>query len=369
MFNPYNDIALAMQPSQRFTPPRQAALIAQAGALLPVWWAAEDDTILAPKAPNQWLSEIKQQHGVHGDIYSGGCVTECAPWGWSHDARSRFIDAGVSPDSLPTDEELTQHRQLSHRRISTQVMDALRQLLPFHLPPNPIEACDETSLWKAIDAMDGTAMVKLPYSTSGRGIVDTTAAQGINQLRHSAQGMIRRQGSLMVEKRLQKVADFAMLYNVSSDGKVSFIGYSLFETAGTTSYSGNRLLPDDDIRIHLAQWVKMEHLLAVEHALEEVLQQMIGPHHSGPLGVDMIVYRSAEGDMLINPCIEVNLRMTMGVVAHHLTQRFYKGTPRWLNITPGNTTNTEKNIIQHLVPPNPHFTFAITENLPYLYAH
>lgn len=358
-----------MHPSQRFTPPRQASLIAQAGALLPIWWAAEGDTILAPEASHTWLNEIKRQHTLKGDIYCGGGASECAPWGWSHDARSRFIDAGVSKDALPTDEELTHHRELSHRRISAQIMEALRERLTFPLPPTPTEVFDQPSLWDAVEAMEGSAMVKLPYSTSGRGIIDTTTTQGLNQLRHSASGLLRRQGSLMVEKRLNKVVDFAMLYNMAHGGKIEFLGYSLFETVGTTSYSGNRLLPDDEIRLHLAQWVSMEHLHAVERSLEEILHLMIGPHHSGPLGVDMIIYRTDDGSMLINPCIEVNLRMTMGVVAHHLTPHFYNGSPIWFNITPGTVANAEKNIIQHLVPPNPHFTFAITENLPYLYAH
>ncbi|MDE6309848.1 MAG: hypothetical protein K2L81_06615, partial [Muribaculaceae bacterium] len=248
------------------------------------------------------------------------------------------------------------------------IIDSMRSALNFPLPPTPVEVFNEDSLWQAIDMMGGSAMVKLPYSTSGRGIIDTSTNQGLNQLRHSAQGMLRRQGSLMVEKRLDKMVDFAMLYDITHDGKVEFLGYSLFETVGDTSYSGNRLLPDEEIRLHLSQWVDMEQLMSVESALQRVLQQVIGSHHAGPLGVDMVIYRSDSGSLLINPCIEVNLRMTMGVVAHHLTRHFYQGSPIWLNITPGTVANTEKNIIQHLVPPNPHFTFAITENLPYLYA-
>ncbi len=350
-----------MQPGQRFTPPRQAELIAQSGALLPLWWAREGDYILAPGANAEWVSSVKRQFGLQGEIYAGQATDCCAPWGWSHDARSRFADAGVEVGSLPGDEWLLRHRSLSHRRISAAVMEGLRPHLHFNLPPAPIEARDEATLWEAIDKVDGRAMVKLPYSTSGRGIIDTTAPRGMAQLRNSAAGMLRRQGSVMVEQRLDKLADFATLFDIDTQGVARPMGYSLFYTSGATSYSGNRLMPDDDIRSELTRFVDKDDLLAVERALPPLLTNLIGTAHRGPLGVDMLIYRSDKA-CHINPCVEVNLRMTMGVLAHHLTRRFYDGTPRSLIVAPGPAENVLKNLIQPLVPPNQHFTFAIFDN-------
>lgn len=362
LFNPYNDLALATLPSQRFTPPRQASLIASAGALLPLWWAHEGDFILAPGAYLRWIDTAKRHLGLRGDIYTGQQVDACAPWGWSHDACRRFAEAGVGPSVLPSDGWLNRHRALSHRRISRDMMEGLRKVLPVPLPPTPIEAKTEQELWEAVGLMDGRAMVKLPYSTSGRGIIDTSTHQGLSTLRNGVAGMLRRQGSVMVEKRLDKVADFAMLFDIDRHGSASFMGLSLFDTHGGTAYSGNLLLPDDDILRHLSQWVDMEILDGIGSAYPPLLSRLIGSDHAGSLGVDMLIYRDTDGSMRVNPCVEVNLRMTMGVVAHHLTQIFYDGTPLRFTIAPGGVI-PEKNIIRHLVPPNPDFTFAITENL------
>ena len=45
-----------------------------------------------------------------------------------------------------------------------------------------------------------------------------------------------------------------------------------------------------------------------------VLSQHIAARYEGPLGVDMMLVKTAQGIML-HPCIEVNLRRTMGYVA------------------------------------------------------
>lgn len=46
-------------------------------------------------------------------------------------------------------------------------------------------------------------------------------------------------------------------------------------------------------------------------AQKTILQSMIAPRYSGPVGIDML----ATADGHINPCVEINLRMTMGMVA------------------------------------------------------
>ena len=45
-FNPENDIALGLDARGGFTPPRAAVAMRQAGALLPLLWAGDDDRVL-----------------------------------------------------------------------------------------------------------------------------------------------------------------------------------------------------------------------------------------------------------------------------------------------------------------------------------
>ena len=50
------------------------------------------------------------------------------------------------------------------------------------------------------------------------------------------------------------------------------------------------------------------------------MTEMVAPHDTGPLGVDML----AGNDGTLNPCIELNLRRTMGFVARDVFNRLHE---------------------------------------------
>ena len=52
-----------------------------------------------------------------------------------------------------------------------------------------------------------------------------------------------------------------------------------------------------------------------------VLARELGNSYRGPLGVDMMVV-SVDNKLMVHPCVELNLRRTMGHVALALTRRF-----------------------------------------------
>jgi hypothetical protein len=44
----------------------------------------------------------------------------------------------------------------------------------------------------------------------------------------------------------------------------------------------------------------------------------LGGRYTGFVGVDMFLYRGGEGRVMINPAVEINLRMTMGLIARNI---------------------------------------------------
>lgn len=57
--------------------------------------------------------------------------------------------------------------------------------------------------------------------------------------------------------------------------------------------------------------------------VREAVRQTYGDIYTGYLGVDMLVYRrKADNNFAIHPCIEVNLRYTMGMVALRISQKY-----------------------------------------------
>ena len=51
------------------------------------------------------------------------------------------------------------------------------------------------------------------------------------------------------------------------------------------------------------------------------IDDLIAPHYDGPVGIDMMLYWDENGRIALNPCVEVNLRMTMGMVTAAMGSR------------------------------------------------
>jgi hypothetical protein len=53
-----------------------------------------------------------------------------------------------------------------------------------------------------------------------------------------------------------------------------------------------------------------------------VLQEVLGSSYTGYMGVDMIIYKTNEGNYALHPFVELNLRYTMGLVAMQFSMQF-----------------------------------------------
>lgn len=172
----------------------------------------EDDYVLGISGHD--TDALKHRFNLKAEIVEsakGIEISQCCPWGWSKNARHQFLKAGVDSRVLPDDECIENMRQLSHRRTTITLMERLHSAGIFKtLPAVPIEITSINQLPK------GRVYIKLPWSSSGRGVMacDTTKLSPASQGR--IEGMIHRQCSVIVEPALDKVADFAMLFYVDS---------------------------------------------------------------------------------------------------------------------------------------------------------
>ena len=126
----------------------------------------------------------------------------------------------------------------------------------------------------------------------------------------------------MAEPIYNKVCDFAMEFCADEEGRVAFAGYSFFETDAFGNYKANLLVSDAEIERRLGAYVSLGTLHGVRSRLLTVLPDWLGGHYAGYLGVDMMICH--EGDYRIHPCVEINLRMNMGVLARLFFDRFRK---------------------------------------------
>lgn len=320
LFNPENDLALAAD-TPHFTPPAAALRLAKSAAALPLWYASAGDTVLARDVDIKWYERTAELFGLEAVLssYVQNDVRDVRPWGWSKYACNIFMGYGVEPTHLPGDHWLDIHRRLSHRRLTIAVYKQLAESnLPYPLPDIPLEISEVAQI-EAMLAGGEHLFVKSPWSGSGRGVIDSCSAPARQVLRLAA-GVIRRQGSVLVERALDKVCDFAMLYDMDG-AQARYAGMSLFYNEGYSAYTGNILMSDERIFVRLADMVGCEAILATRQAVASALKSTVRDGYTGPVGVDMMIYRDY-GRLLIAPCIEVNMRMTMGRVAHALTERY-----------------------------------------------
>ncbi len=241
------------------------------------------------------------------------------PWGWNAALRAQLIRKGFNPEQLPTLPQLEHIRQLSHRCTSAELLKQLRETLPDSpLTGKAIECLSfeeveaQLSKWPRM-------VLKAPWSSSGRGIRFVTEAlttSTADWLRNT----ILHQGSIMVEPYYNKVKDFGMEFYSDGKGCVSYLGLSLFHTQNG-AYTGNLLATEEYKRQSLGKYISIHILDKVQQSVCQLLSSTIGKCYIGPLGIDMMVVSSHPfSPLTLHPCVEINLRRTMGHVALSLTQ-------------------------------------------------
>ena len=236
-------------------------------------------------------------------------VTAIEPWGWDRHIVGVLRKLGAPERLLPSDEQLDRIRELSSRQTAVRVVEALRsEPLPDGVMAAESRWCTtEEAVSDAIRDYGGRAILKQPWSCSGRGVWASESPSSLQRVKKS----LRDQGAVEVEPLYENLADFAMEFEADGQGRVSYAGLSVFATRDGGGYAGNVVAPQEELRRRLeskaARPLPLEPLAA---RLCTVLAAVLAGDYCGPLGVDMMLTPAG-----IHPCIEVNLRNTMGRVA------------------------------------------------------
>lgn len=320
IFNPDTDLALASG-LITYTPPGGIAAFQKQCSLLPALWAERGDFVVTHYCsnPEKLIGyDIAEERGVN-IISLENVPPECKhlpviPWGWNSSLASRLIRAGFCRSVIPSKEKLSSIRTLSHRRISITFHELLNQELHESgiLIPREIDSPEEVV--EAVNKWDNVYL-KAPWSSSGKGVIFANRGN-IYDLSQRVAAIIRRQGSIMVEKAEPRSLDFASEW-IIDDGNALFQGWSLFETDSEGSYKGNIIASQEKLTTILSAHIPFESIKRIQKAQKYALDTLVAPYYSGPVGVDMLMTE----DGRINPCVEINLRHTMGLAALLINRR------------------------------------------------
>ena len=286
--------------AEEYWPPKGIQRMETELAGLPVLWAEPDDPVVV--------------------------------WGWSRALRNRLRRMGVSELYLPSDEKLAMLRAFSSREFCVDYSSGfyahpqLKMVKPW-LVENRMFFCH------AIDELERAGVrypyiVKSAWSSSGKGNVIVRDEEDAGKRHDRIRSIIGLNGA-SVDVFYNKVLDFAMEFRVMAD-RVEYLGLSVFEAAADGKYGCNYVASQDKLARMIAETGVLDGVLDCVRAVHaELLADCLRGKYEGVVGVDMMVVRETDCEgVRVHPCVELNLRMNMGVVALKVYEKFGDRYPR-----------------------------------------
>lgn len=323
IFNPEHDLAMACN-LKNFTAPHSVRAFRTDICFLPALWAHDGDLVLVEDitSAKKSLYRVRAQLAKSG-CYTGGNVSFITfgelsgvridtvdVWGWDISVYNKIIRSGLICDALPDTKQLESIRMLSHRKNAAELLNTFVGtdfVGEAFLCNSEKEVTEYLSKYSRI-------VIKAPWSCSGRGIRFAEGGIG-SHLSGWIKNMLKVQGGVMVEPYYTKVRDFGMEFFCDGHGSVNYLGLSLFNTSHG-AYTGGILATEAYKHGVISRYLPDELIENVKSDICHKLSSLYTGKYIGPIGVDMMII--ANGDdkgFLLHPCVEINLRRTMGHVA------------------------------------------------------
>lgn len=311
IFNPEHDIALAHN-LDNFVPPHAARELRADLGFLPALWANDGDLVLVDNIEGT-LNRVRHisrfTHDVlfitPSDLPNIPADTTISPWGWDKAMCHQLVCSGFQSHSLPTNAELENIRQMSNRQWAAE--NLLRPLVYGRK-----DRVGEATFISNVSELPSTStpyVLKAPWSSSGRGIryVDTLTTHQ----RGWAKNVISKQGGVMKEPYYHKIKDFALEFS-STKGGIRYKGLSLFN-ALNGAYMGNIIATEKEKADILNKYIPFERIEEVIEEIQSILSKSLLSNYIENFGIDMMIVD--HHGLKLHPCVELNLRQTMGHVA------------------------------------------------------
>ncbi|MDL2309482.1 hypothetical protein LJC68_05105 [Bacteroidales bacterium OttesenSCG-928-B11] len=325
-FNPGHEMAV-LNGSPYYHQPEVVLKMQQDLGYLPAWLAKADDWVYVND------DTIREQAEKMRNFFPTlpKPITHC---GLPHLQNVELACWGISPQVIHFFKTLNEewssqiilpewkeeYRHLTSRQASHDCLRMLIRSIP-GISPLLLPQCAKSisEIEQMIVSNKQPLLIKSPYSSSGRGLL--WLRDGLHtKERELLNGMLKKQGSASVEPIFNKKLDFSMQFLADGKGNISFGGYSIFSTNKKGAYLGSYIHSQENCITQISSFISMELLDCVRTSLSSILQQNYASTYKGCLGVDMMVYE-ANGQYHIHPCVEINMRYSMGFLSIELQKR------------------------------------------------
>jgi hypothetical protein len=338
-FNPTCELAVS-NGSFSYMPPLILQEMEQDLSILPFVFATENDFVLTQNLPSAifiqklkdagfslpkfcTLSELKSMPDLKIDAI--------IPWGWSPAAHFKLKDLKDNcADQFKSGRVFnwkTEHQLLFERQTSLDFLNLFMEsdhpewIINKSLTGRVVRSCDEIET--LLTRFDGL-VIKAPMSSSGRGI-QMIRKQRLNTANKQwISGILKQQNYLIAEPYLEKLTDLSFQFEILADRKINYVGYSVFDTNSNGQYKGTFL--NANLSSILSQEIKgkLDELIdTTANLIGKALETSVySEFYTGYLGVDALIFRDDQ-NLMIQPCIEVNCRMNMGILSKFLEDKIH----------------------------------------------
>ena len=338
LFNPDNEISIA-NGTNGYTPKANISIMADDLAFLSAYLAGKGDYVLVTKMPD--FDFMKSREEVFGldckpVIWEKAQLlsfNEIKPWGWSPRVHNLLKELKSRCNEQFRESVMStwsdKRRDLYSRRMAATCLAEMaipcigEDIIP--------RECNTLAGIRSLSEKEDV-VVKAHWSSSGKGILFIPKGQMTCKEEEVLSGILRKQGYVMVEKRLNRVLDFAMEFEMDRLFHLNFLGYSVFQTSRRGEYEGNRVASNSCLEGMIAKYTGTGFLHEIREQLEKVVTAVFHGKYVGYLGVDMMIYEDESGEFGVQPCVEINLRYNIGIVSIALQRYLQESVEGVFNI-------------------------------------
>jgi hypothetical protein len=341
-----------------YTPSANVQRMLDELAFLPAWYADKGDYVYMEKdVPPGFLSQLPEEVRPDVTVVSEEALRlhapsfpemRAAPWGLSWQSigfYKNLMSRYKTAIELPVWKDA--YVELTGRQTGATCFKKIRQLLPgVSFPSLPLFFSELPDMEAWLYEHPGASVIKTPYSSSGRGLLWLKEGRLTDKDRDWINGAIKKQGRVSIEPVLDASSNLAMEFFIDEQGKVRYEGLSVFETSPKGAYHGNKLMAQAELEKGVCSSIGEALFRQVKETTAEAIRETYAGY-AGYIGADMLVYKTAEGANALHPCIEVNMRYTMGMAAIRLFENYIHPDAKGIfNLTygadPGMVTNAHR---------------------------
>ncbi len=326
-FNPGHETAVN-NASPYYTPPANIAAMQEELSFLPAWYADRGDKVLVDSKDEVYYSYLTEKFSTLAQPVSQNELklyrdANVSLWGVSPQAIRYFEELNKELEiNLDISEWSEEYKYLNSRLAARDCLSELINSIPLlsqAIIPQFYTNLDDIN--RAVNTSPYQLLAKAPYSSSGRGLLwlpATGLTRTENQILH---GILKKQGSVSIERVLDKQMDFAMEFMADGKGNIGFAGYSLFYTNAKGGYEANYIGSQESIIEQLSEKISLDLLDSVKKKLIDIMSKKVATLYNGCIGVDMLIYLE-DNEYKLHPCVEINMRYNMGFLTCRLYENY-----------------------------------------------